>query len=49
MWQVLALYSLPILLMIVSIPGLIWGIYDNKRREREEQEEEEAAASEEAQ
>jgi len=49
MWKVLALFSLPILLMIVGIPGLIWGIYDNKRREREEQEEEEAASSSAAQ
>jgi len=49
MLKLLALFSLPILLFIVGIPGLIWGIYDNKRREREEQEQEEAIASEAAQ
>jgi len=49
MLKVLLLYSPLILLIIVGIPGLIWGIRDNKRREREEQEEEEAAASEAAQ
>jgi len=25
--------------ILISIPGIIWGIYDNKRRERQEQEE----------
>jgi len=45
MWKVLALFSLPILLIIVGIPGLIWVIRDDKRREREEQEEEESSPS----
>jgi len=45
MLKVLFLYSPMILLMIVSIPGLIWVIRDNKRRAREEQEEEESSSS----
>jgi len=27
------------LCILVGIPGIIWGIHDNKRRERQEQEE----------
>ena len=26
------------LFTLIGIPGIIWGIYDNKRRERQEQE-----------
>jgi len=45
MLKVLILYSPLILLIIAGIPGLIWGIRDDKRREREAQEQEEASAS----